>query len=260
MNKFDLKTNSVPALEKGMSLIEMLAESQRGLTLSEFVRKSKLPKSTIHCLVLTLERHGYLRQCPRTHRFLFSKKLFTLANRAFIHVEIRQLAAPYLYNLMLETNLTAHLAVMDQDQVVLIEKVRPLGTYKVASWVGRRMDIHCTGLGKAFIAYLDDSEIDRLINECRLPKHNENTINTPKALKHHLAEIRRLRYALDDEEDELGLRCVGVPVVGHAGTVLAAVSLCGTVAQIAASNLSCLADKLNRTAADISRDLIQILA
>jgi DNA-binding IclR family transcriptional regulator len=258
MDKSHLKTNSVPALEKGMSLLEMLAESKRGLTLSELVRKTKLPKSTIHCLVLTLERQGYLRQCPRTHRFLFSIKLINLANRASTQVEIRQTATRHLYDLMLETNLTVHLAVMEQDQVVLIQKVEPPGVLKVANWIGRRMDIHCTGLGKAFIAHLDDTELDRLMKECQLPKHNENTIISPRALRSHLAEIRKLKYSLDDEEDELGLRCVGAPIFDHAGKVLAAVSICGSTSHIHANNLSPLAHKLTRTASEISRNLFPI--
>jgi DNA-binding IclR family transcriptional regulator len=258
MEKSHLKTSSVPALEKGMSLLEMLAESKRGLTLSELVRKTKLPKSTIHCLVLTLERQGYLRECPRTRRFLFSSKLFHLANRASTQVEIRQTATRHLYDLMLETNLTVHLAVMEQDQVVLIEKVEPPGVLKVANWIGRRMDIHCTGLGKALIAHLDDTELDRLMKECQLPRHNEHTIISPKALRSHLAEIRKLKYALDDEEDELGLRCVGAPIFDHAGKVLAAVSICGSTCRIHANNLSTLAHKLNRTATEISRNLFPV--
>lgn len=258
MQKSHLKTGSVPALEKGMGLLEMLAESKRGLTLSELVRKTKLAKSTIHCLVLTLERQGYLRECPRTRRFLFSSKLFHLANCASTQLEIRQTATRHLCDLMLETNLTVHLAVMEQDQVVLIEKVEPPGVPKVANWIGRRMDIHCTGLGKALIAHLDGTELDRLMKECQLPRHNENTIISPKALRPHLAEIRKLKYALDDEEDELGLRCVGAPIFDHTGKVLAAVSICGSTDRIHTNNLSTLAHKLTRTATEISRNLFPV--
>lgn len=255
MPKFNLKTQSAPALERGLHLLEMLAESARGLTLSEIVRKSKLPKSSIHTLVLTLERHGYIRRCARTHRFMFGMRLFELADRALTQIEIRELAAPYLYDLMRGTKLTVHLAFMERDQVVLIQKVEAPGLLKVASWIGRRMDLHCTGLGKALLANLNDQEIDRLIKESGLPRHNENTISSPRTLKKQLEEIRKLKYAVDDEEDEIGLRCIGSPIFDHAGEVRAAISICGTVSHITSNNLSTLAQKLVRTASEISRDL-----
>jgi len=255
MPKSDLKTPSAPALERGLLLLEMLAESSRGLTISELVRKAKLPKSSIHCLILTLERNGYLQQCSRTHRFRFAAKMFSLADQALTRMEIRQLAAPYLYDLMRQTKLTVHLAVMEHDQIVLIEKVEPPGMLKIASWIGRRMDINCTGVGKALIANLGDEEIDRLIKEHGLPRHNENTIRSSKALKIQLAEIRRLKFAVDDEEDEIGLRCIGTPIFDRRGKALAAISICGTVSHITANNLSALAQQLVSTASEISQNL-----
>lgn len=255
MGDSDLKTHSVPGLEKGLQLLEILAESSRGLTLAELVRKSRLPKSSIHCLVVTLERQGYVRRCLRSRRVMFAMKLFGLADRALAQVRIRQVAAPHLYALMRETKLTVHLAVLEQDQVVLIEKMEAPGVLKIASWIGRRMDIHCTGLGKALIAHLGEQEVDRLIHKYGLLRHNEHTMRSAHALKANLAEARKLKYAVDDEEDEIGWRCIAVPIFNQANEVVAAVSICGTVSHITSGNTPALAKKLLRCAGEISRNL-----
>jgi DNA-binding IclR family transcriptional regulator len=249
------KTQSVPALERALTILEMLAKSKRGLAISEIVRNLQLPKSTAHTILITLERRGYLHRNEQTHRYLFGLKFFSLANMVLSASELRDQAAPTLRSLMGACGLTVHLAILDQRDVVLVDKVDSPGLIKLATWIGKRMDPHCTGVGKALIAYLPESELDLLIAEHRLPRHNEETIVSVRKLKAQLTEIRRLGYALDDEEDEVGLRCIGCPVFDGAGKVVAAVSVAGTVSQITAENLSALVDKVKRTASSISQHL-----
>jgi DNA-binding IclR family transcriptional regulator len=249
------KTQSVPALERALTILEMLAKSKRGLAISELVRNLQLPKSTAHTILITLERRGYLHRNEQTHRYLFGLKFFSLANMVLSANELRDQAAPMLRSLMGACGLTVHLAILDQRDVVLVDKVDPPGLIKLATWIGKRMDPHCTGVGKALIAYLPESELDLLIAEHRLPRHNEETIVSVRKLKAQLTEIRRLGYALDDEEDEVGLRCIGCPVFDGAGKVVAAVSVSGTISQITAENLSALVHKVKRTASWISQHL-----
>jgi DNA-binding IclR family transcriptional regulator len=249
------KTQSVPALERALTILEMLAKSKRGLAISEIVRNLQLPKSTAHTILITLERRGYLHRNEQTHRYLFGLKFFSLANMVLSANELRDQAAPMLRSLMGACGLTVHLAILDQRDVVLVDKVDPPGLIKLATWIGKRMDPHCTGVGKALIAYLPEAELDLLVAEHRLPRHNEETIVSVRKLKAQLAEIRRLGFALDDEEDEVGLRCIGCPVFDGTGKVVAAVSISGTVSQITAENLSALAHKVKRTASSISQHL-----
>jgi DNA-binding IclR family transcriptional regulator len=249
------KTRSVPALERAITILETLATSKRGLAASEIVRNLHLPKSTTHTLLLTLERRGYLHYNDQTHRYFFGVKLFSLANMVLGGIELRDRAAPMLKALMEICGLTVHMAILDVHDVVLVSKVEPPGLIKLATWIGKRMDAHCTGVGKALIAYLPDSKLDVLTAEHRLPRHNENTIASVRKLKLQLAEIRKLGYSLDDEEDELGLRCIGCPVFDHAGKVAAAISISGTVSQITPENLTKLAQKVKQTASTISQHL-----
>ncbi len=250
-----LKTPSPPAVERALSILEALAESKNGLTLPELKEKLKLPKSSVHCLLLALERRGYLHRNETTGRYMFGLKLFSLANMALSGLEIRDAAAPFLRQLMLRTRLTTHLGILERDEAVLVEKIEASGLFRLATWMGKRMDVHCTGIGKAIIAFLPEERVDRLIAERGLPRHNENTICGPKKLKTELEQIRGRGYAVDDEEDEIGLRCIGAPVFGPSGEVIAAVSIAGTTSQILPEQEGSLARDVKRTAALISRQL-----
>ena len=250
-----MKTQSVRSLQRALTLLEELAKSRHGLTLSELARKLRLPKSTTHCLLLTLERCGYLHRGEQSDRFMFGLKLFGLANMAPLGINLREEARPHLRALMDLTRLTVHMAIMDRSEVVLVEKIEPLGPLRVATWVGKRMDAHCTGVGKAIIANFTEEELDRLLKEHGLPRHNENTIVSPKRLKNHLAEIRKLGYSVEDEEDEIGARCIGAPLVDSRGKVLGAISVCGTTEEITPTNLSFLSQRVMQTASAISQRL-----
>jgi DNA-binding IclR family transcriptional regulator len=209
----------------------------------------------VHCLLVTLERHRYLHRREQTNRYLFGTRLFSLGNMALSGLELREIAAPLLRALMARTHLTVHLAIIERYEAVLIDKVEPPGTFKLATWLGKRMDVHCTGIGKALIAHFSDQEIDRLVSAQGLPRHNDNTIVSVRKLKEQLARVRQLGYSTDDEEDELGYRCIGAPLFDQAGLVAAAISLSGSVHQIREDNCDTLAGQVQQTAAAISAAL-----
>lgn len=250
-----LKTPSPPALDRGLSILEVLARRARGLTLAEIREELRIPRSSVHTLLVALERRGYLQRHEKTSRYMFGLKLFTLANMALNGIELRWLAAPFLKTLMENTKLTVHLAILEQNEAVLIDKLDPPGVLRPATWLGKRMDVHCTGVGKALIAHLDESELDRIIREHGLPRHNDNTIVSVRKLKQDLAQTRKQGYSVDDEEDELGWRCLGAPVFDATGEVIAAISLSGTVTQIDGENAVSLTEHLKRSAALISEHL-----
>ena len=199
----ELKTPSVPALERALEILELLAVSRSGVALPEISTQLHLPRSSVHCLLITLERRGYLHRNERTNRYLFGSKLFSLANMALNGLELHELAAPFLHELMERTRMTVHMAILERHEAVLIDKVEPPGTFKLATWLGKRMDVHCTGVGKAMIAYLPDEELVKLAREHGLPRHNDNTIGSLRKLRDELVKTRRLGYSTDDEEDEI---------------------------------------------------------
>jgi DNA-binding IclR family transcriptional regulator len=246
-----IKTRTVPSLDKALCILELLTRSRAGLTLPDLVDQSGLAKSSVHYLLVTLERRGYVHRNERAGRYLLGTKLFSLANSALKGLELRQKCAPYLAALRMKTGLTVHLAILEQTEAVLISKHDGQGGPKTATWLGKRMEVHCTGLGKALIAFLPEMEIDTVIQAHGLGRHNENTISTPKRFREELERVARVGYAIDDEEDELGMRCIGVPIFDPDRRAVAAVSVAGTTSEIVAENISYLVTELKRTAARI---------
>ena len=188
-----VKTHSVPSLEKALTLLELLAKSKAGLTLPDLVLRTGIPKSSAHCLMVTLERRGYLHRNERTGRYMFGLQLFSLANMAVSGLSLRDEGASFLRDLATKTRLTAHMAILDQHEAVLISKFEPSGLFRLATWIGKRMDLHCTGLGKALLAHLPPEEINRIIDGHPLPRHNDNTLFSRSRLTEELARNRRAR-------------------------------------------------------------------
>ncbi len=147
-------------------------------------------------------------------------------------MSLRGHAAPILQQLMQDTGLTVHLAVLEEGEVILIDRIEPPGTQRLATWVGKRMGLHCTALGKALIAHLPAAELDDLIRKQGLIRYNENTIASRRTLRMACEQIQQLGYAVDDEEEEIGVRCIGAPVHNGAGEVVAAISISGTKVQL----------------------------
>jgi DNA-binding IclR family transcriptional regulator len=255
VDKRILKTPSVPALERGMVILETIAQSRSGLTFSSLVRRLSFPKSSIHCLVLTLERMGYLHRTEDTGRYMCGGRFAQVANLVIEGAALREKAMPVLRGLVEDTGMTVHLAVLEHHDAVLIAKVAALGAEQIATWLGKRLDLHCTSLGKCLIAYLSEQEMEAMVKARGLLRHNENTIVSLRKLKEELARTRNRGYAVDDQEEELGTRCLGAPVFDSRGGVAAAVSLTGSTEQIEPGNDEKLAAMVQHAASEISRRL-----
>jgi len=255
LGKIPAATQSVPALNKALAILEMLAGARAGLSLPEIVKRSGLPKSSVHCILVTLQRQDYLCRNEITGRYMFGLKLFSLANMSVGGLRLREQAAPYLHSLMRQTQMTAHMAILEQNEAILIAKVEGPGGARQATWLGKRMEIHCTGLGKAIIASLPEPRLSELLRERSLPRHNENTIASEKRLRVDLAATAKRGYSIDDEEDEIGYRCIGAPVFTHGGELVGAISVAGTTIQITSENVHALAQRVKNVAASLSQVL-----
>ena len=150
--------------------------------------------------------------------------------------------------------MTVHLGVIVQNEVVLVDKVAPAVGLQMATWVGKRLPIHCTALGKALLAYLPSDQIEQYLKN-GLIRYNENTIVSPNKLKDELIRIRMRGFAVDDEEETIGLRCVGAPVLDQENHGIAAISIAGTIDQLTDNNLDTVADQIRQAAASASKQL-----
>lgn len=222
----------VPALERGIAILEVLGRSRAGLSLSQLTRHLSLPKSSVHCLLRTLEATGYVYRDNTSAKYRISLRICELARQALNGMSLREQARPFLRALAEETALTVHMAVLEQGSCVLIEKVTPPGAVRTATWVGKQLGLHCTAIGKALIAYLPEAEVTRLVMEHGLIRYNDNTIRSAGQLNKELERVRNKGYALDDEEEEIGMRCIGASVLNGTADVVAALSIAGPTTQI----------------------------
>jgi DNA-binding IclR family transcriptional regulator len=249
------KTYVVPSTMRAMSVLEFLARSKRGASISEISRNLALPKSSTYLVVKTLEQEGYLQRNVQSGRYYFGLRFVSLSRKVLEHLDLREVARPILTELMQQTGIIVHLAILEGNEAVLIDRVEASGSSAGADWVGRRLDVNCTGVGKALAAWLPDEQFGEVITAKRFARHNDNTIVTIGGLKRELAKVREQGYALDDEEDEIGVRCIGVPVFDGYKRPVAAVSLAGTTDQIPLYRVRTLALALKQTASAISFQL-----
>jgi DNA-binding IclR family transcriptional regulator len=249
------KTSSVPALERGLAILEAVAKSRSGLTLSQLTRTLDLPKSSVFCLLLTLERTGYLHRNPVTKRYQCEMKLVRIAGQALEGITLRDKARPVLRKLLEQTHLTVHMGIAAENEVTLIEKLDPYTSSSMATWIGKGLDFHCTSLGKCLLAFSPDAEVDRILSNHALLRHNENTIASVQRLKAELVKVRSLGFAVDDEEEEIGVRCIGAPVLDSQGRAIAAISISGDIAHIDTSNSSALCIKVRKAAELLSKEM-----
>lgn len=252
------KSSPVPAIERALMLLEFLAQSKSGFSTSEISRRLGLPKSSTYLIVETLEKRGFLQKNRQNGRYYLGLKLIALSRHAIENLDLREEAKPFLRSLMQETQLVVHMAVLDGAEAMLIDKMEALGTGRQTSFVGRRLDVHSTGVGKALVAYISEEELALIARQKGFPRRNDNTITTLAALRRELAQVRSLGYSLDNEEDEIGERCIGAPVFDRNSTVVAAISVAGTLNQIPDERIPDLANAVKRTAAQISSHLSSI--
>lgn len=249
------RTYLVPSTMRAMRVLEFLARSKRGASLSSVSRSLALPKSSTYLVLKTLEQEGYLQRSVRSGKFCFGVRLVRLCRSALANLDLREVARPCLTDLMRQTGITVHLAVLEGNEAVIIDRISPPGSSAGADWVSRRLDVNCTGVGKALAAFLPEEQLEELITAQRFARHNDNTIVSVPGLKRELSKVREQGYALDDEEDEIGVRCVGVPILDGNQRALAAISLAGTTEQIPLEKVRALALALKQTATEISFQL-----
>jgi DNA-binding IclR family transcriptional regulator len=250
-----IKHMSVPALERGFAILEFLARTKNGSTLSQMARLLKLPKSSVHCLLTTLQELGYVCRGVNSTRYHLSGKIFSLTQMASGGMFLRELAKPHLERLAQATNLTVQMAAMIQmGQCIIVEKFSPPHAPPVATWVGKHVSLHCTALGKALAAFLPESEVDAIIDKQGLLRHNDNTICSPTRLKKELHLVRERGYAIDDEEEEVNFCCVGAPVFDGRNQAIAAVSAVGKSTQFGTYDIGRISPHVVAAAKAMSAD------
>jgi len=238
-----MTTERVQSVDRAFSLLEHLADGGGTLTLSELAVRSELPMPTIHRLMRSLVNQGYVRQEP-SRRYALGPRMIRLGDVA--GKMLGSWAEPRLSRLVDDFGETTNMAMLDGLSAVYVAQVPSPKSMRMFTEVGHAVMLHCTGVGKAILSMLDDDEVLAIVRRAGMPARTEHTMTTPDALLAAIADIRARGYAVDDEEQEHGVRCVAAPIPGL--PYKAAVSLSGPVSRVTADQTETMARALQAAA------------
>ena len=246
------RTSGVQSVERVFELLELITDAGGSATLSELAATADLPLPTIHRLLRTLVGLGYARQLPN-RRYSLGPRLIRLGEGATAQLGAR--AMPVLKNLVDELGETANMAVLDSDQVLYIAQAPSRHSMRTFTEVGRRAHIHATGVGKVILAQLPDEKVRRITGRAGLPAVTKASLTGIEELLANLNMIRERGFSIDEQEQELGVRCFAVAVPGAPSPT--AISVSGPVSRVDETfgrrAVPLLQDAARQIAEDLSR-------
>lgn len=204
-------SGGVQSVERVFEILELITDAGGAVTLSELAPSTDLPLPTIHRLLRTLVSLGYARQLP-SRRYALGPRLIRLGEGA--SKQLGTLALPELKTLVDELGETANMAVLDGDMVVYIAQAPSAHSMRMFTEVGRRANLHNTGVGKALMAHLPDETVRAIVARTGMQTPTDHSIGDVDELLTELGAIRERGYAIDDEEQEIGVRCYAMVVPG----------------------------------------------
>jgi DNA-binding IclR family transcriptional regulator len=249
------ETYQVRSVLRALELLQAFTPDEPELGVTDLANRLGINKSTVYRLLVTLETGKFVQRDPTTGKYRLGIKLFELGSLVQNLLELRKVARPHLERLQEQCGETIHLAVLDEGQVLYVDKLESPRPVQMYSRVGRRAPAHCTGLGKVLLASLPPEEVDAIIARNGLKRFTENTITDPRKLHDHLALVRQRGYATDNGEHEELIRCAAAPIRDHTGSVVAAVSITTIGVRFDPRRMDELARLVCETATQISYDL-----
>ena len=249
----------VQAIERGCSILDLLGRGKQTYSIRELASELNLPKPTVHRMLTTFCRFGYVIQDEVSKEYRLGFRVVELGQAVLDRIDVRKEAEPCLHRLAGRVQETVHLAILDEHEIVYLEKVERMDDPKglrMASRIGMRIFAHCCAVGKVILAFLSDKDKTAIFSEMGLPRLTEKTIVEVKQLLEHLALVKQQGYAVDDEENEVGIRCVGAPVRNDRGKVIAGISISGPTVRMSLERIHReLKTEVMKTAAEVSSRL-----
>lgn len=246
------------SLVRGLTLLELLAQFPNGCPLAHLAELSGLNKSTVHRLLQGLQQEGYVRPAPTAGSYRLTTKCLAIGQRALSSINILHIAAPHLEALNLALGETVNFAMREQDHAILINKLEATtGLMRTRAYIGQQMQLYCSGMGKLFLAYGSEEYIPQYWQQKSdiIQPLTVNTITTIEKMSAVLETIRQQGFAMDAEENELGISCIACPIFDHQQKVNYAVSVSLSTARLNQLGLENLLPAIQHAADHISAEL-----
>lgn len=222
-----MSEKSVQVIDRAFDILEALAVEKDGLGVTELGGLTGLHKSTVHRILSAMAERGYVEKNPARGVYKIGLKLVEISSVCLNNVELKTEARPYLSELTAKLNQPTHIAILDGTDAVYIDKVDIVNSIRLYSQIGRRISAHSSALGKCLLSGLTDSELEERLEGYNFTKYTGKTITGKEELIRQVKAARDTGWAIDDEEHDEGIRCIGSPVFDYRGKVIAAVSIAG---------------------------------
>lgn len=245
----------VQSVERTLDILEALVEFGSEAGLVDVSQAVGLPLATVHRLLGTLIRRGYVKQNRDNRKYSLGFRALQMGNDMRLGFSLRLEARPFLRQLMQHSGESANLAVLDDGEVVYIDQAQSSRILRMFTQLGSRVPAHSSASGKAMLAFSPTETVDGIIRRYGLARQTSHTITETNIFLRELERVRAQGYAIDDEEQEEGVRCVAVPVRGGSGQVIASLSVSGPSARLGDDQLRPLVQEILDCGEHLSRRL-----
>jgi DNA-binding IclR family transcriptional regulator len=239
---------------KTFRVIQAMAEAKADVRLTDLSRQLPQPKASVYRILYTLSQLGYVRQDPQTETYQLTDRVGWNV-RGDVKETLRAASLPWMEKLRARFEQTLSLGLLEQGGVLYVDILEGLGAIRMSAKPNTYAPLHATALGKSILAFLDPGEAERMLTAGPLRKYTDNTITSPSILLRQLSRIRKQGYALDNEENEKGGRCVGAPILDSGGKPFAAISVSGPTSHLRESQVRQIGRTLRRVTKTISARL-----
>ena len=241
-------------LGKALDVVTAIANAKHPLRFTDLLKQVAQPRGTLHRNISNLLEEGLIAMNPETHIYSLGPRLLQLASQAWADNELRGIAQPHIRALNELAGETVHLAILQGDQVVYLDKFEAHQSLRMHSQIGRSAPVYCTGVGKAILSGLSDEKFETLANALSFQRFTENTITNVEDLRRDRAATIARGYAIDAEEHEAGIRCAAAPIKDQAGLLLGGVSITAPAYRVSDEAYAHWTQWVQKTAADIGSD------
>lgn len=248
--------SNVQSLERALTLLNILSDHPDGIQISRLAEKTGLSKSTIHRLLSTLLNMKYVTQDPKTEKYGLGYQVMYLSRNMTANSGLISSARPILESLCEDINETIHLCVEDNAEVVYIDKIESSQTIRMYSRIGSRNPMYCTGVGKILLSGMNEEEFKQATVSIDFVKRTAKTIDSLEELQKEIERVKKQQYALDNIENEEGIRCIAAPICDFSGKIVASFSVSGPVHRITMERIH---DELIRKMRETSKKISQQL-
>jgi len=251
----NMKKYGAPSVKKAFEVLGALSSSKEGLGVSEIARALHLAKSTVHGITYTLEELGAVMRDPYSKRYRLGFTLFELGRLAYSQIDLKTLARPIMEELMQKTHTSVFLGILNWDHVTVLDIVESRQDLKITAPVGTTIPLFAGAAGKVFLASMEEKQTETIIRSKGLTRFTENSIVDPDLYYQELRHVRKMGYAVDDEEYILGVRAVASPIAGL-GQLMSAIWAVGFKASLDEEKMKVIIT-LTKKAAEAIRNRIQ---